>query len=165
MAVSWNKILLGARGIQAVLAVVVLGLMAYVASWWGSHWRAMAPVEVNFLIFSPVWTILALVPLVVVPLKLTSLATSTIGKFGLLVLEVLTMLYWFGGFIALALFLRDRICFGAVCDMAKAGTALSAVSWLVWAGSVVISVVMIMRGRNYVAPLLKEPKVEMHQGV
>lgn len=65
----------------------------------------------------------------------------------------------------MAVFLRDRICFGAVCDVAKAGTALSAVTWLVWMGSLVISVVTMMRSRNEVAPMLKEPKVEMHQGV
>lgn len=29
MAVSFDKVLLGARGVQALLAVVVLGLMAY----------------------------------------------------------------------------------------------------------------------------------------
>ena len=121
--------------------------------------------EVNFLIFSPTWSILALAALVVVPMKMSTLASSTAGSFGLLALEVLTMLYWFGGFIAMAVFLRDRICFGAVCDVAKAGTALSAVSWLVWTGSLVISVVTMLRKRNEVAPMLKEPKVEMHQGV
>lgn len=125
----------------------------------------MSPVEINFLIFSPVWTILALSALVVVPMKMTSLAASTAGKFGLLALEVLTMLYWFGGFVAMAVFLRDRICFGAVCDVAKAGTALSAVTWLVWMGSVVISIMTILRKKNEVAPMLKEPKVDMHQGV
>ncbi|KAL1601553.1 hypothetical protein SLS60_006468 [Paraconiothyrium brasiliense] len=162
--VNFGKIILGARGVQALLSVVVLGLMAYVASWWTSHWRAMSPVEVNFMVFSPVWSLLALVALVVVPMKFSSLASSTGGKFGLLGLEILTMLYWFGGFIALAVFLRDRICFGTVCDIAKAGTALSAVNWLVWMGSAVLSAVMCFR-RERVAPMLKEPKVEMHQGV
>lgn len=124
----------------------------------------MSPVEVNFMVFSPVWSLLALVALVVVPMKFSRLAASSGVKFGLLALEILTMLYWFGGFIALALFLRDRICFGAVCDVAKAGTALSAVNWLVWMGSVVLSAVMVFK-KDQVAPMLKEPKVEMHQGV
>ena len=74
------------------------------------------------------------------------------------------MLYWFAGFIALAVFLRDRICFGAVCEVAKAGTALSAVNWLVWAVSLGLSAVVAFR-REQIAPMLKEPKVEMHQGV
>lgn len=125
----------------------------------------MSPVEVNFLIFSPVWSLLAIAALVVVPMKMTSFASSTAGRYGLLALEILTMLYWFGGFVALAVFLRDRICFGGVCDVAKAGTALSAVSWLAWMASVVLSVMGVLRAKNEVAPMLKEPKVEMHQGV
>lgn len=124
----------------------------------------MSPAEVNFMVFSPVWSLLALVALVLVPTKFSSPASSPPVNFGLLGLEVLTMLYWFGGFIALAVFLRDRICFGAVCEVAKAGTALSAVNWLVWAGSAVLSAVVVGR-REGVAPMLKEPKVEMHQGV
>jgi hypothetical protein len=119
---------------------------------------------VNFLVFSPVWSLLALAALVVVPMKMASLAASTPVKFGLFALEILTMLYWLGGFIALAVFLRDRICFGAVCDVAKAGTVLSAVNWLVWMGSAVLSAVVIFK-REPAAPMLKEPKVEMHQGV
>lgn len=124
----------------------------------------MSPVEVNFMVFSPVWSLLALVALVVVPMKFSTLASSKGVKFGLLALEVLTMLYWFGGFIAMAVFLRDRICFGAVCDVAKAGTVLSAVNWLAWMASVVLGAIMVVR-RDEVAPMLKEPKVQMHQGV
>ncbi|KAF2443647.1 hypothetical protein P171DRAFT_432859 [Karstenula rhodostoma CBS 690.94] len=162
--VNWGKIVLGARGLQALLSVVILGLMAYVASWWSTHWRAMSPVEVNFMVFSPVWSLLAVAALVVVPMKFSSLTTSAPVKFGLLALETLTMLYWFAGFVALAVFLRDRICFGAVCDVAKAGTVLSAVNWLVWLGTVVLSAVTVFR-KGQAAPMLKEPKVEMHQGV
>ncbi|KAF9732009.1 hypothetical protein PMIN02_000372 [Paraphaeosphaeria minitans] len=162
--VNAGKIILGARAVQVLLSVIVLGLMAYVASWWSSHWRAMSPVEVNFMVFSPAWSLLALGALVVVPTKFPSPAASSPVRFGLLALETLTMLYWFGGFIALALFLRDRICFGAVCDVAKAGTALSAVNWLAWMGSVVLGAVQVFK-RETVAPMLKGPKVEMHQGV
>jgi hypothetical protein len=124
----------------------------------------MSPSEVNFMVFSPVWSLLALAALVVVPMKMSALAASSPVKFGLFALEILTMFYWFSGFIALAVFLRDRICFGAVCDVAKAGAVLSAVNWLVWLGTAVLSAVVIFR-REPVAPMLKEPKVEMHQGV
>lgn len=86
-----------------------------VSSWWSTHWRQSSPSEVNFLIFAPSWTILALVPLVVLPLRFSHLTTSTAAKYGILALEMLTMLFWFGGFIALAVFLSDRICFGTVC--------------------------------------------------
>jgi len=126
----------------------------------------MSPVEVNFLIFSPVWSLLALVPLVAVPLKFPSMAASKGPRYGLLALELLTGLYWFGGFIALAVFLRDRICFGTVCDVAKAGTALSAINWLAWVASLVLGTLRAFRGKgDTAAGLSKEPKVEMHQGV
>lgn len=45
------------------------------------------------------------------------------------------MLVWLVGFIALAVFLSDRVCFGVVCDVARAGTGVGAVSWAVWAVS------------------------------
>jgi hypothetical protein len=39
------------------------------------------------------------------------------------------MLFWFGGFIALAAFLGDRFCVGRVCNAAKAATAFAAFEW------------------------------------
>jgi hypothetical protein len=93
------------------------------------------------------------------------------AQIGLLALEGLTMLYWFGGFVALAVFLSDRICFGTVCDVARASTAISAVNWLVWAvtfGFGVFSMIKGSRGSGWTIGK-KQPqlqgKVEMHQGV
>ncbi|KAF2118991.1 hypothetical protein BDV96DRAFT_643152 [Lophiotrema nucula] len=156
--------MLPARGVQAVLAATVLGLMAYVASWWTSHWRMLSPHEVNWMIFSPVWTLFAIVPLTLIPWKMQRIADLPIAKFGLLFLEAMTMLYWFGGFIALAVFLSDRICFGTVCMVAKAGTVISALEWLAWAATLVFSVLRFMGARRSGAKM-GEPKVEMHQGV
>lgn len=152
------------RGLQALLSLVVLGLMAYVASWWSSHWRQLSPTEVNFMIFSPVWSLVALAVLIVVPWKLPRAADAQVPKLLLLVLEGVTMLYWFGGFIALAVFLSDRICFGTVCSVAKAGTAISAFQWVAWAVTTVFSVLRTFKGGAR-AGRGGEPKVEMHQGV
>ncbi|KAF2734861.1 hypothetical protein EJ04DRAFT_227638 [Polyplosphaeria fusca] len=161
MAVNW---VLPVRGLQAVLAVTVLGMMAYVASWWTSHWRQLSPSEVNWMIFSPVWTILVLVPLILVPLKFDHMSSQPAVKWGLLVAEALTMLYWFGGFIALAVFLSDRICFGTVCSVAKAGTAIAAFEWVAFAVTAVFSVLRVVKGGRKSGGT-GEPKVEMHQGV
>ncbi|KAF2182734.1 hypothetical protein K469DRAFT_711419 [Zopfia rhizophila CBS 207.26] len=157
MAINW---VLALRGLQAVLALVMLGLMAYVATWWTNHWRQMSPTEINFMIFSPVWTLLALIYLVVAPMKFPAAA----HKFAILGAEVLTMFYWFGGFIALAVFLSDRICFGTVCAVAKAGTAISAFSWAIWAITAIFTVLRTFRGGSR-SMGSGEPKVEMHQGV
>ncbi|KAF2002541.1 hypothetical protein P154DRAFT_618604 [Amniculicola lignicola CBS 123094] len=162
MAINW---VYPVRGLQATLAVVVLGLMAYVAQWWSSHWRQLSPSEVNFLIFAPVWTLVAIPALIVVPWKLPHLATSMGGKIGLLALEVLTMIYWLAGFIALAVFLSDRICFGQVCSVAKAGIVLSAFEWVAMAVTTVFAVLRILKGGLKGASVKETKTVEMHQGV
>ncbi|KAH8716923.1 membrane-associating domain-containing protein [Phaeosphaeriaceae sp. PMI808] len=166
MAISW---VLPVRAVQALLALTVLGLMGYVSSWWSTHWRQSSPSEVNFLIFAPAWTLLALAPLIVVPLKFSSMLSSRGAQIGMLALEGLTMLHWFGGFIALAVFLSDRICFGTVCDVARASTAISGLNWLVWAVTFVFGVIQMVKGGNGGFSFGKskgaEAKVEMHQGV
>ncbi|KAH7393053.1 membrane-associating domain-containing protein [Pyrenochaeta sp. MPI-SDFR-AT-0127] len=165
MALSWIH---PVRGAQAVLAIVVLGLMAYVSSWWTTHWRQMSPSEVNFLIFTPAWSIVAVVPLVVIPLRFNHLLSSPAARYGFLALEGLTMLFWFGGFVSMAVFLSDRICFGTVCDVARASTAISAVSWVVWAVTFVFGVIGVVKGGDLSfrkKAVVVDKEVDMHQGV
>ncbi|PSN68493.1 hypothetical protein BS50DRAFT_634058 [Corynespora cassiicola Philippines] len=162
MAVNW---VLPMRGVQAALSVVVLGLMGYVSSWWATHWRQMAPVEVIFIIFASVISIIASSALLIVPWKMARVAEQTAPKLALISFEMFTMFCWFGGFVALAVFLSDRICFGTVCSVAKAGTALSAFTWLLWAVTAVFSVIGLFKGGRGSAKGTNEPKVEMHQGV
>lgn len=98
-----------------------------VANWWSGQWHQFPPLEVDFLIITAVWTLLALAYLVVAPARFPVAA----HKSGILAAEALTMLFWFAGFIALAIFLSDRVCFGTVCSVAKAGTAFAAFEWYV----------------------------------
>jgi hypothetical protein len=92
----------------------------------------------------------------------------------MLALEMLTMLYWFGGFIALAVFLSDRICFGTVCDVARASTAISALNWVAWAVTFIFGVVQMVKGGSGgwsfgkskgMGKEVDNRKVEMHEGV
>jgi hypothetical protein len=145
------------RGLQFLLAVVVLGLMAYVSNWWTSHWHQMSPAEINFIIFSPSWTILAIPVLVAGPMFFPLVANKSV----VLAIEFFTMLYWLAGFIAMAVFLSDRICFGTVCSVAKAGTAIAAFEWIVFAGTFGVAV-MGMRKNKVVG---REYKGEMPEGV
>ncbi|OCL02138.1 hypothetical protein AOQ84DRAFT_434514 [Glonium stellatum] len=145
---------------QGLFALVVLGLTAYVANWWSGQWHQFSPSEVNFLIFSAVWTILALVYLIVAPARFPNAA----HKYGILAAEALTMVFWFAGFIALAVFLSDRICFGTVCNVAKAGTAFAAFEWLFFAATTLMATLHVWRTRN-TGRTSHDPKVEMHQGV
>jgi len=119
----------------------------------------MSPAEINFLLFSPSWTILAIPAVVLGPKFMPRIA----NKFVVLAIEALTMLYWLAGFIAMAVFLSDRICFGTVCSVAKAGTAIAAFEWVVFAGTFVVGVFGLL-GKGPVRGVA-EGKVEMHQGV
>jgi len=116
---------------QASVGVVVLGFASYVSSWWANYWREMSPVEFNFLIFSAVWTLLALAYVVIAPLYFPRIA----HKFATLGADALTMTFWFGGFVALAVFLSSRVCFGNVCSVAKAAVGFAALEWLLFAVS------------------------------
>lgn len=96
-----------------------------VCDWWTTHWYANSPEEINYLIFVVVWTLLALAYLVVAPARFPAAA----HKFAMLAVEALTMLFWFAGFIALAVWLNGRVCFGSVCASAKAATVFAAFEW------------------------------------
>lgn len=141
------NIMLPLRGAQAVFTVVVLGLTSYgksplqkyqgrepqsqlttvVTNWWANYWRDMSPVEINFLLFSSVFSLITTVYLTLAALnKLPAIAAN---RFALLAADAITMMFWFGGFIALAVFLSSRVCFGNVCNVAKASVAFGAFNW------------------------------------
>lgn len=100
-----------------------------VANWWGNYYHGMSPSQVNFLLFNAIWTFLALAYLIVVPWRFSE--TIAHHKFAILGVEAVTMLFWFAGFIALAVFLSGRLCYGRVCDCAKAAAVFAAFEWLV----------------------------------
>ncbi|KAF1809917.1 hypothetical protein P152DRAFT_143548 [Eremomyces bilateralis CBS 781.70] len=123
------------RGIQTVTAIVVLGLTGYVSNWWLGYWHAMAPTQINFLIFCSIWSNVALVYLILAPAKFPAAA----HKYAILAVESVTMLFWFAGFVALAVFLGNRVCLGHVCSVAKGATGVAAVSWALFAATTVMA--------------------------
>ncbi|UPX18488.1 uncharacterized protein EKO05_0008787 [Ascochyta rabiei] len=153
------------RGTQVIFAIIVLGLMAYVSSWWTSHWRQSSPAQVSFLVFVPVWSLLTLIPIFLIPLKFSHLLSSAGIRWGLVALDALTMLFWFAGFVALAVFLNGRICFGQVCDVARAGAALGGLSWAVAAGAFGYETYLAVTAEKRRVPAVQKPDVAMHQGV
>ncbi|EMF15261.1 uncharacterized protein SEPMUDRAFT_37829 [Sphaerulina musiva SO2202] len=122
-------VVLALRLIQATFAIIVLGTSAFVAHWWNSYYNGIAhsPSSINFLIFCAVWSLLALVYLILVPMLFAN--TVLHHKFAILGLEAVTMLFWFAGFIALAVFLPGRGCTGTVCGSARAACVFGAFSW------------------------------------
>lgn len=96
-----------------------------VAHWWDGYRHSYSPSQVNFLLFTCAWTILALAYLIVAPARFPVAA----HKYGILAVEFLTMIFWFAGFIALAVLVDEYWCIGRVCDCAKAGAAFGAFLW------------------------------------
>ncbi|KAF2085823.1 hypothetical protein K490DRAFT_45903 [Saccharata proteae CBS 121410] len=132
------------RLLQLIFAIIVLGLASFVSHWWTDHWYSHSPDEVNFIVFCAAWTLLVLVYLIVAPWRFPTFA----HKFGILAAEVVTMIFWFAGFIALAVWLNDRICFGSVCASAKAATVFAAFSWLAFAATCMLASLHVWRTRG-----------------
>jgi hypothetical protein len=98
-----------------------------VAHWWTGYWRLFSPSEIKYLIFASVWTLLAVLYLALAPLKFPRFAHT----YAILAVDAVTMIFWFAGFIALAVFLGDRVCYGNVCNCAKTAAVFAAFEWYV----------------------------------
>ncbi|KAK5108184.1 hypothetical protein LTR62_008715 [Meristemomyces frigidus] len=159
-----SMIVLALRATQSILAIIILALTGYVAHWWTQYWRALAPSQINFLVFSSVWTILALLYLIVVPWRFSE--TVAHHKFAILGMEMLTTLFWFAGFVALAVFLSDRVCFGHVCAAAKAACVFAAFEWALFAGTTAMAVLHVLRTRGRTSTSAKaDPNLNLQEGV
>ncbi|KAF7186088.1 hypothetical protein HII31_12615 [Pseudocercospora fuligena] len=156
-------VVLALRVAQAVFAIIVLGLTAYVANWWSGYWHSYSPSQINYLIFCAVWTILALLYLIIVPWRFSE--TGAHHKFAILAVESVTMIFWFAGFIALAVFLSDRVCFGHVCSAAKAACVFAAFAWATFAATTAMAVLHVFRTRNGTHRGKADPNLNMQEGV
>lgn len=163
MAFNSSILTLPIRVIQAVFALIVLGVLAYGSFLFPSrpslslppsiplllspvphhipltrmehsasdHWGWSSPSSINFLVFVSVWTLLALVYLVLAPARFPAYA----HKYGILGAEFVTMLFWFAGFIALASRLSHVRCgskggkYWGSCRAAIAGDVFAAFEW------------------------------------
>jgi hypothetical protein len=139
-----GKLMLPLRVAQATFTCVVLGTSAFVSNWWTHYWRDMPPSQIGFLVFSSVWTLLTLAYLIVAPMKFPRAAP----KLAQLGADALAMMFWFAGFVAMAVFLSSRICFGNVCHVAKTSVAFAAFEWLLFAMTTAIAGLNAFRSRG-----------------
>lgn len=120
------------RAAQGVLALVVLGLSAYVANWYNVDTLTSSPSQINFLIFLSLYSIIAIAYLEVVP----KVFPRAFHPYGALAMEFTNVLFWFAGFIALGVFLSKLLfCRGTVCGAAQADTVFSAFLFATWGAS------------------------------
>ncbi|KAJ4368423.1 hypothetical protein N0V83_006780 [Neocucurbitaria cava] len=62
-------LVLGLRGVQVVFSIIVLGLTAYLVNAFTTPWASWSPHSLNFMLFTSVWTLLAVAYLVLSPTR------------------------------------------------------------------------------------------------
>ncbi|ERF70337.1 hypothetical protein EPUS_07602 [Endocarpon pusillum Z07020] len=131
---------------QFILGLLVLGLEAYVASWWNRFTLYRSPDRVNFLIFAGIWTALIVVPFLTLTPRFFPRAAH---PFAILAIEAVTMVFWFAGFIAHAVFVANLLfCRGNVCRCAQAATVFAAFEWVLFTATTIMAIMHVMRTRN-----------------
>jgi hypothetical protein len=76
--------------------------------------------------------------------RLTLSASHPYAHLGL---ELLNVLFYFAGFIALSVFLGKLLfCRGSVCAAARADAVFAAFNWILWTGSSALVAINMFRG-------------------
>ena len=90
-----------------------------------------SPSQVNFMIFCAVWSILAVAFLILSP-RYDTQARHIGHKFTVLAVDAVTAIFWFAGFIALAVLIGVPNCgTDHVCGSLQASVVFGAFLWLV----------------------------------
>ncbi|RFU29533.1 hypothetical protein B7463_g6807, partial [Scytalidium lignicola] len=158
MTTATAKWILPVRIVQGVFDIIILGLMAYVVNAWS--WDAWSPSEANFMLFCSIWTILALAYLIFSPIHFP----TTAHKFGILAAEFVTMIFWFAGFIALAVLLTDVGCGDSwsICRAAEAACVFGAFEWVLFAATTIMAVLHCWRTGGTRGTAKHDPNMEIH---
>ncbi|KAL4959882.1 MARVEL domain-containing protein [Aspergillus stella-maris] len=126
------------RGLQAVFAVIVLGLTGHAVN------RDWSWDTVNFMLFNGVWTLFIVVPyFILAPMFVPALA----HRWALPAVDGVTMIFWFAGFIALAVDVSDsHLCsHWSVCQGLQAATAFGAFEWALFLVTFVLNLLGALR--------------------
>ncbi|KAJ5183192.1 hypothetical protein N7492_000808 [Penicillium capsulatum] len=141
MAIPW---IFPVRAVQVLFGIIVLGLTAYVVSVFHAWWAYSN--TVNFLLFLACWTTFIATPyLTAAPIWAPRFAHPLVIP----VVEVITMIFWFAGFIAMGAKLpRPEVCVWSACHALQAATVFGAFEWVLFAGTTYFAVVDLMHHRN-----------------
>eukprot|EP00914_Ancora_sagittata_P030889 GHVO01062332.1.p1 GENE.GHVO01062332.1~~GHVO01062332.1.p1 ORF type:complete len:177 (+),score=6.21 GHVO01062332.1:54-533(+) len=147
-------IVLGLRGVQVVFSIIVLGLTAYLVDVYNGPYTNWSPHSVNFMLFTSIWTLLAVAYLVLSPTRFPRAA----HKYAIGAVEFLTMLFWFAAFIAVAVRWNNSGWGWGLIDTTfyQAGVAaivFSAFLWLTFVATTALAALHIRRTpKNDTAP-------------
>ena len=122
-----DLISLSLRAIQILFAIILLGLTAYLVNFFNDKTvQGDSPSRVNFMLFNSLWTILVASYLLFAP----RLSHPLNHKYAILGLDAVTCIFWFAGFIALAVLYHDLIfCVGHICSVMVASAVFGAFEW------------------------------------
>jgi hypothetical protein len=122
-----------------------------VVNWYVLRTPIGAPSAFNFLLFAPAFSLVSIAYLVLGPRYLPARWTH---PYALLVAEATNALFYFSGFIALAVFLINLLfCNGTVCAVGRATSVVAAAEFITWMGSTLIRAKeMILAGDGFEQP-------------
>lgn len=87
------------RAIQALFSIIILGLTAYIVdAYRGPLGTGWTPDSVDFMLFTSIWTLLAVAYLVLAPSRFPAAA----HKYAIVGVEAVTMIFWFAAWVAVA---------------------------------------------------------------
>ena len=62
-----SMVILGLRAVQLLFAVIIMGLSAYVANWYNVDTLTSSPSQINWLLFSSIYTMVSVAYLELAP--------------------------------------------------------------------------------------------------
>ncbi|KAL2202193.1 hypothetical protein CC79DRAFT_1401873 [Sarocladium strictum] len=131
------------RGVQVALAIGNIAVSSYLIDWYLTRTRFSSPHIFNFHLVAPLISILSILYLELTP----RFAPRATHAFAALAIEALNVIFYFSGFIALAVFLTQlSFCNGPQCMAGQANVALSAASFLAWLGTLVMVAKDVFKG-------------------
>ncbi|RFU76925.1 hypothetical protein TARUN_5311 [Trichoderma arundinaceum] len=131
------------RVFQGLMAAAGIALAAYVVNWHLRGPHLSTPPSISFLLFSPVFTISSILYIELTP----RFAPNAICPMMSLSIEVLNSIFYFSGFIAVAVCLHDlAFCDGSVCMAGRGAAVLAAAQFSLWMGSAILAAKNIFKG-------------------
>ncbi|KAJ5461094.1 uncharacterized protein N7458_002646 [Penicillium daleae] len=141
MAMPW---IYAVRFVQIIFGLIVVALTAYVISTF-AYWWSFSD-TVNFLLFLGCWTTFVATPyLLAAPIYFPRLA----HRFVIPAVEVITMIFWFAGFIAIAAQLPSpAYCKWSGCRALQAVAVFGAFEWVLFVVTTYFAVIDLKERRH-----------------
>jgi len=142
-----HEYILVLRGVQGAFSILVLSFTAYVIHWWTKFWASSSPLEFSFLLYLSVQTLLSLAYVLgtqepstlSIPDSIANKIKRFYHPYAVFAIDTFLVICYFAGSIGLGVFLQKRVCYGTVCNLARASTAFSVLQFLLFLATTVNS--------------------------